>query len=170
MWSARHPGWFFAAATEPRGRQPEDTRGPRWLKLAPEGNMNGGRSSPPRLAAAFCVAACSARWAPWRPGPEYLDIFSQKCRCRPAGCQSMAPLLRWLPAALERLAAVSGPKNGRLPTSLLPWWLRCQCRVALQPHVHSWGSWSLDTCRLVPSCSYPQLPAWWKQRGLEVSL
>ena len=64
MWSARRPGWLFAAAIEPRGRQPEDTRGPRWPKLAPEGNMNGGRSSPPRLAAAFCVAACSARWAP----------------------------------------------------------------------------------------------------------
>ena len=44
------------------------------------------------------------------------------------------------------------------------------CRWALQPHVHSWGSWTLDTCRSVPSCSYPPLPAWWKQRGLEVSL
>ena len=109
---------------------------------------------PPRLAAAFCVAAYSARWAPWRPGPERLDIFSPKCRCRPAGCQSMAPLLRWPPAALERLAAVSGPADGLLPTSLWPWWLRCQCRVALQPHVHSWGSWSLDTCRSVLSCSY----------------
>ena len=170
MWSARRPGWLFAAAIEPRGRQPEDTRGPRWLKLAPEGNMNRGRSFPPRLAAAFCVAACSARWAPCRPGPERLDIFSPKCRCRPAGCQSMAPLLRWPPAALERLAAVSGPADGLLPTSLWPWWLRCQCRVVLQPHVHSWGSWSLDTCRSVPSCSYPPLPAWWKQRGLEVSL
>ena len=41
---------------------------------------------------------------------------------------------------------------------------------ALQPHVHSRGSWSLDTCRSFPSCSYPPLPAWWKQRGLEVSL
>ena len=41
---------------------------------------------------------------------------------------------------------------------------------ALQPHVHSRGSWSLDTCRSFPSYSYPPLPAWWKQRGLEVSL
>ena len=53
MWSARRPGWLFAAAIEPRGRQPEDMRGPRWLKLALEGNMNAGRSSPPRLAAAL---------------------------------------------------------------------------------------------------------------------
>ena len=64
MWSEQCPGWWFTAAVKPHGQQPEDMRGPCWLKLALEGNMNEGHSSPPRLAAAFCVAEYTAWGAP----------------------------------------------------------------------------------------------------------
>ena len=63
-------------------------RGPCWLKLALEGNRNEGHSSPPRLAAAFCLAAYiqlgglldDQDWNIWVPLSKNVRVNQQDVR------------------------------------------------------------------------------------------